>query len=106
MGKKGFLQFWVFNIEGKVVFVNSFNDVFVIFQQVCFKGVVLIDFGCMQINYYFYGEVFILFVQMLELVCNVEYVVKFLVEFYVCYEIWIMVVVCYYVGFNNDFVQK
>jgi soluble lytic murein transglycosylase-like protein len=105
-GKKGSLQPWALNIEGKAVFASSPNDALAIFQQARSKGAVLIDLGCMQINHHFHGEAFTSPAQMLEPGRNVEYAAKFLAELHARHETWTMAVARYHAGPNNDPAQK
>lgn len=105
-GKKGSLQPWALNIEGKAVFAASPNDALTIFQQARQKGAVLIDLGCMQINHHFHGSAFASPAQMLEPALNVEYAAKFLAELHARHETWTMAVARYHAGPNNDPAQK
>ena len=105
-GKKGSLQPWALNIEGKAVFATSPNDALAIFEQARRRGAVLIDLGCMQINHHFHGEAFASPGQMLEPARNVEYAAKFLAELHARHETWTMAVARYHAGPNNDPAQK
>ena len=55
-GRKGSLQPYAMNIEGKAHFANSVQEVLQRFAEARGQGAKLIDLGCMQINYHFHGE--------------------------------------------------
>lgn len=105
-GKKGSLQPWALNIEGKAVFATSPSDALSIFENARRQGAVLIDLGCMQINHHFHGEAFQSPAQMLEPARNVEYAARFLSQLRARHETWTMAVARYHAGPNNDPAQK
>ena len=105
-GRKGSLQPFAMNIEGKAYFENSAGDVLQRFASARAQGAKLIDLGCMQINYYFHGENFTSPDEMLNPRKNVEYAAKFLSNLHARHETWTMAVARYHAGPNNDPAQK
>ena len=105
-GKKGSLQPWALNIEGKAVFASSPQAALDIFEQARRQGAVLIDLGCMQINHHFHGGEFASPAQMLEPARNVDYAARFLAELHARHDTWTMAVARYHAGPNNDPAQK
>lgn len=57
-GRRGSLQPWSLNVEGKAHFANSAGDALVTFEEARKSGAKLIDLGCMQINHHFHGAQF------------------------------------------------
>lgn len=105
-GKKGSLQPWALNIEGKAVFAKSPADALSIFTAARSQGAVLIDLGCMQINQHFHGSEFSSPAQMLEPALNVDYAAKFLANLHARHDTWTMAVARYHAGPNNNPAQK
>lgn len=105
-GRKGSLQPYAMNIEGKAFFASSADDVLNRFAQARAQGARLIDLGCMQINYYFHGENFASPGEMLDPKKNVEYAARFLANLHSRHETWTMAVARYHAGPNNDPAQK
>lgn len=105
-GRKGSLQPYAMNIEGKAYFGNSTQDVLVHFANARAEGAKLIDLGCMQINYYFHGDQFASPTEMLDPRKNVEYAARFLSNLRAKHESWTMAVARYHAGPNNDPAQK
>ncbi|WEZ84400.1 lytic transglycosylase domain-containing protein [Rhizobium sp. 32-5/1] len=105
-GRKGSLQPFAMNIEGKAYFGNSAADVLDRFASARSHGAKLIDLGCMQINYHFHGENFASPEEMLDPRKNVEYAARFLQNLHARHETWTMAVARYHAGPNNDPAQK
>ncbi|WP_425336266.1 transglycosylase SLT domain-containing protein [Sinorhizobium garamanticum] len=105
-GRKGSLQPYAMNIEGKAYFGTSAQDVLLRFGTARAQGAKLIDLGCMQINYYFHGENFRSPEEMLDPRKNVEYAARFLSNLRAKHESWTMAVARYHAGPNNDPAQK
>ncbi|MBP1885959.1 soluble lytic murein transglycosylase-like protein [Ensifer mexicanus] len=105
-GRKGSLQPYAMNIEGKAYFGTSVEDVLARFGTARAQGAKLIDLGCMQINYYFHGENFRSPEEMLDPRKNVEYAARFLSNLRARHESWTMAVARYHAGPNNDPAQK
>ncbi|MBO3758354.1 lytic transglycosylase domain-containing protein [Ciceribacter sp. L1K23] len=105
-GRKGSLQPYAMNIEGKAVFLSSREEALEAFRQARRSGAKLIDVGCMQINHHFHGENFPSVDAMFEPRRNVEYAAKFLTNLHQRHETWTMAVARYHAGPNNDPAQK
>ncbi|KQR78280.1 lytic transglycosylase [Rhizobium sp. Leaf384] len=105
-GRKGSLQPYAMNIDGKAVFASSAAEVLQRFEAARAEGARLIDLGCMQINYRFHGENFASPEAMLDPRANVEYAARFLANLHARHETWTMAVARYHAGPNNDPAQK
>jgi soluble lytic murein transglycosylase-like protein len=105
-GRKGSLQPYAMNIEGKAYFGTSVQEVLSRFDAARAQGAKLIDLGCMQINYHFHGEHFRSPEEMLDPRRNVEYAARFLSNLRARHESWTMAVARYHAGPNNDPAQK
>lgn len=105
-GRKGSLQPYAMNIEGKAFFEESPEGVLQRFAAARAQGAKLIDLGCMQINYHFHGEHFASAAEMLDPRKNVEYAARFLADLHARHETWTMAVARYHAGPNNDPAQK
>ncbi|MGI0524929.1 transglycosylase SLT domain-containing protein [Rhizobium giardinii] len=105
-GRKGSLQPYAMNIEGKAYFANSVQEVLQRFAEARGQGAKLIDLGCMQINYHFHGENFASPSEMLDPRKNVEYAARFLANLHARHETWTMAVARYHAGPKNDPAQK
>ena len=105
-GKKGSLQPYALNIEGKTVFTTSERAAMKTFRSARMTGAKLIDLGCMQINHYYHGAQFSSVEEMLDPRKNVEYAAKFLSELRVQEGSWTMAVARYHAGPNNNIAQK
>jgi soluble lytic murein transglycosylase-like protein len=105
-GKRGSLQPYAMNVEGKAVFSNSAIEAIQKFEQVSRSGAKLIDMGCMQINHHYHREKFPSLESMLNPRMNVEYAARFLKDLKGRHETWTMAVARYHAGPNNDPAQK
>lgn len=105
-GRKGSMQPYAMNIEGKAVFAASASDAVRRFTAAKQSGASLIDLGCMQINHRWHGEKFASIGQMLEPARNVDYAARFLVELKARHASWSMAVARYHAGPDNDPAQK
>ncbi|MBL0936229.1 MAG: transglycosylase SLT domain-containing protein [Rhizobiaceae bacterium] len=105
-GRKGSMQPYAMNIEGKAVFASSASDAVRRFTAAKQRGASLIDLGCMQINHRWHGEKFASIGQMLEPARNVDYAARFLVELKARHTSWSMAVARYHAGPHNDPAQK
>ena len=105
-GKRGSLQPWALNIEGKAVFAASRQDALAAFEDARNRGATLIDLGCMQINHRYHGDQFSDPAEMLNPRRNVEYAAKFLSRLHAKHVTWTMAVARYHAGPNNDPAQK
>ena len=105
-GKRGSLQPYAMNVEGRAVFSNSASEAIQKFEQASRSGARLIDMGCMQINHLYHREKFPSLESMLNPRMNVEYAARFLKELKARHETWTMAVARYHAGPNNDPAQK
>jgi soluble lytic murein transglycosylase-like protein len=105
-GRKGSLQPYALNIEGKTVFTNSERAAMKSFKVARLTGKKLIDLGCMQVNHHYHGDKFSSVEEMLDPQKNVEYAAKFLSELRVQEGSWTMAVARYHAGPNNNIAQK
>ncbi|WP_441999988.1 transglycosylase SLT domain-containing protein [Microvirga sp. 2TAF3] len=105
-GRKGSLQPYAMNIEGKAYFAKSAIEAKQRFEEARRSGAKLIDLGCMQINHHFHSGNFTSLDSMLNPRANVEYAARFLKELKGRHESWTMAVARYHAGPNNDPAQK
>ncbi|WP_239467988.1 transglycosylase SLT domain-containing protein [Microvirga arvi] len=105
-GKRGSLQPYAMNVEGKAVFSSSATEAIQKFEQASRSGARLIDMGCMQINHLYHRENFPSLESMLNPRMNVEYAARFLKELKARHDTWTMAVARYHAGPNNDPAQK
>nr|WP_299504614.1 lytic transglycosylase domain-containing protein [uncultured Rhizobium sp.] len=105
-GRRGSLQPWSLNVEGKAHFEKSAEDAIRTFEAAQNQGAVLIDLGCMQINHHFHSENFGSVAEMLNPRKNVEYAAKFLAQLHAKHVTWTMAVARYHAGPNNNPAQK
>ena len=105
-GRRGSLQPWALNIEGKAVFAASRKDAISAFSDARTRGARLIDLGCMQINHHYHGDQFSSPDDMLNPRKNVEYAAKFLSRLHSRHVTWTMAVARYHAGPDNDPAQK
>ncbi|MDB5525948.1 MAG: lytic transglycosylase [Rhizobium sp.] len=105
-GRKGSLQPWSLNVEGKAYFARSPAEAVETFDLAERQGAKLIDLGCMQINHHYHGEHFRGVAEMLEPRKNVEYAAKFLAQLHAKHVTWTMAVARYHAGPNNNPAQK
>jgi soluble lytic murein transglycosylase-like protein len=105
-GRKGSLQPWSLNVEGKAYFADSADEAIEVFDEAKREGATLIDLGCMQINQHYHGEHFAGVAEMLDPKKNVEYAAKFLAQLHAKHVTWTMAVARYHAGPNNDPAQK
>ncbi len=105
-GRKGSLQPYAMNIEGKAYFGASREEALRAFEAARARGAKLIDLGCMQINHHFHGDQFSSPAEMFDPRRNVEYAAAFLARLHARHETWTMAVARYHAGPNNDPAQK
>lgn len=105
-GRKGSLQPYAMNIEGRAVFANTLPEAVQHFEAARRSGAKLIDLGCMQINHYYHREKFSSLESMLNPRDNVEYAARFLSELKGRHETWTMAIARYHAGPDNDPAQK
>ncbi len=105
-GRKGSLQPYALNIEGRAVFANSPAEAIAEFKAATRRGSKLIDLGCMQINHHYHAEHFSGLGEMLDPHANVDYAARFLVRLKAKHKTWSMAVARYHAGPDNDPAQK
>jgi soluble lytic murein transglycosylase-like protein len=105
-GRRGSLQPWALNIDGKAVFAGSREDAWQLFETARGRGAKLIDLGCMQINHHYHSDQFADPRDMLNPRRNVEYAARFLSRLHAKHVTWTMAVARYHAGPNNDPAQK
>lgn len=105
-GRRGSLQPYAMNVEGKAVFSDSPGEALRKFEQYRRSGKKLIDMGCMQINHHFHRKEFPSLEAMMNPQHNVEYAAKFLKNLKKRHDTWTMAVARYHAGPNNNPAQK
>jgi soluble lytic murein transglycosylase-like protein len=105
-GRKGSLQPYAMNIEGRAHFAQSPGDAVREFAAARGRGAKLIDLGCMQINHHYHGEKFASVEAMLDPGKNVDYAARFLSELREREGSWTMAVARYHAGPHNNPAQK
>ena len=105
-GRKGSLQPYALNVEGKAYFGANRDEALRTFEAARAGGAKLIDLGCMQINHHFHGDQFASPAEMFDPHKNVEYAAAFLARLHARHETWTMAVARYHAGPNNDPAQK
>src|SRR5690625_22135 len=105
-GRRGSLQPYAMNIEGRAHFAASAAEAVSEFRAARLQGRRLIDLGCMQINHHYHGEKFASVEAMLDPRLNVAYAASFLRELRAREGSWTMAVARYHAGPNNDPAQK
>jgi soluble lytic murein transglycosylase-like protein len=105
-GRKGSLQPYALNVEGRAIFAKSEDDAIAQFKKARRRGAVLIDLGCMQINHHYHGDQFASLNEMLNPAANVEYAALFLKRLRAREGSWTMAVARYHAGPNNNPAQK
>ena len=105
-GRRGSLQPFAMNIEGRAVFSDDLASALVRFAAARATGARLIDIGCMQINHRFHGEKFASVTEMFDPVRNVTYAAQFLRALRRREPSWTLAVARYHAGPGNDPAQK
>lgn len=105
-GKRGSLQPFAMNIEGKAYFGTSVADVRARFDEAKRGGARLIDLGCMQINHHYHGAKFGSIEAMIDPRANVDYATQFLRELKKREGSWTLAVARYHAGPHNNAAQK
>jgi soluble lytic murein transglycosylase-like protein len=105
-GRKGTLQPYALNIEGRAVYAETLQGALAEFARARAGGARLIDLGCMQINHHYHHDQFSSVAAMLTPRENVRYAARFLSELRSRHESWTMAVARYHAGPDNDPAQK
>jgi soluble lytic murein transglycosylase-like protein len=105
-GRKGSLQPYALNIDGRPAYGASLPDAVRQFAQARAAGAKLIDLGCMQINHHYHGRSFASVEEMFDPAKNVDYAARFLKELRAREGTWTLAVARYNAGPNNNPAQK
>lgn len=105
-GRRGSLQPYAMNIQGKAYFGTSAQDVMQKLSEAQAGGIRLVDLGCMQINHHYHRARFPSLEAMIDPRQNVEYATRFLKELKEREGSWTLAVARYHAGPNNNPAQK
>lgn len=105
-GKRGSLQPYAMNIQGRPYFGTSAQDVVQKLAESQASGIRLVDLGCMQINHHYHRAKFPSLEAMIDPRQNVEYATRFLKELKEREGSWTLAVARYHAGPNNNPAQK
>ena len=105
-GQKGSLSEYAMNVGGRPVFNRSLEDALKIYAKARRDGVLLIDVGCMQINFHYHGKSFHSIEEMFDPRRNVRYAADFLRRLHASEGAWTNAVARYHAGPSNFPAQK
>jgi soluble lytic murein transglycosylase-like protein len=105
-GKRGSLQPFAMNIEGRAHYSANLDAAVTDFEAARAEGSVLIDIGCMQINHHYHANAFASVREMFDPRKNVDYAARFLNELKAREGSWTLAVARYHAGPNNNPAQK
>jgi soluble lytic murein transglycosylase-like protein len=105
-GRKGLLNPYALNVDGKTVLAADLRDAVGQFREAKNKGAKLVDLGCMQINHRYHGDHFASVEAMFDPARNVDYAARFLKELRAREGNWTMAVARYNAGPNNTIAQR
>jgi soluble lytic murein transglycosylase-like protein len=105
-GRKGSLNPFDMNVDGRTVASSSLNEALAKFNAERAKGAQLIDIGCMQINHRWHAADFHSVTDMFDPERNVRYAANFLKELRQREGSWTLAVARYNAGPNNEPAQK
>jgi soluble lytic murein transglycosylase-like protein len=105
-GKKGSLQPFAMNVEGRAQYSRTIAEALRAFDDARKGGAVLIDVGCMQVNYHYHASAFGSVAEMFDPRKNVDYAALFLTQLREREGSWTMAVARYHAGPDNDPAQK
>ncbi|GJD56595.1 transglycosylase SLT domain-containing protein [Methylobacterium dankookense] len=105
-GKRGSLQPYAMNIQGRAYFGASAQEVMQKLSEAQASGIRLVDLGCMQINHHYHRAKFPSLEAMIDPRQNVEYATRFLKELKEREGSWTLAVARYHAGPNNNPAQK
>jgi soluble lytic murein transglycosylase-like protein len=105
-GRKGALNPFDMNVDGRTVTSTSLNEALAKFNAERAKGAQLIDIGCMQINHRWHAADFRSLTDMFDPASNVRYAANFLKELRQREGSWTLAVARYNAGPNNEPAQK
>ena len=105
-GRRGSLQPYALNIEGRAHFAATASEAKSEFALARSRGIKLIDLGCMQINHHYHADAFDRLDDMLDPPSNVDYAARFLKSLRRRHGNWSMAVARYHAGPENNPAQK
>jgi soluble lytic murein transglycosylase-like protein len=105
-GRKGTLNPFDMNVDGRAVTSSSLNEALEKFVAERAKGAQLIDIGCMQINHHWHAADFHSVAEMFDPGKNVRYAANFLKELRAREGTWTLAVARYNAGPGNEVAQK
>jgi soluble lytic murein transglycosylase-like protein len=105
-GRKGELNPYDMNIDGKDVHSATLAEAMARFSQATMRGAKLIDIGCMQINVHWHGAAFGSVGEMFDPARNVEYAARFLKALRDEQGSWTLAVARYNAGPNNPAAER
>ena len=105
--KRGeFLNPLALNIRGVSISPDNLDSALNLIQKNIQSGNLMIDIGCMQINYYYHHESFRSIITFFNPHDNVDYAAKYLKSLYLKFDNWTMAVARYNAGASNTLAQK
>jgi soluble lytic murein transglycosylase-like protein len=105
-GRKGSLQPYALNVEGRAYFAADLRDALRRFDEARAQNARLIDVGCMQINHHYHGTSFRSVSEMFDPRRNIEYAALFLKKLKQREGTWTLAVARYHAGPDNNPAQK
>jgi soluble lytic murein transglycosylase-like protein len=105
-GRRGSLQPYAMNIEGRAFFGANLSEALRRFEEARASGAKLIDIGCMQIDHHYHASHFASLADMFEPSRNVDYAAQFLQSLRAQEGSWTLAVARYHAGPDNNPAQK
>ena len=105
-GRRGLLQPYALNVEGKSILAKSRAEAVDEFIRAKRSGAKLIDLGCMQVNHHYHGGEFRSVEDMLDPGMNVTYAARFLLRLREREGSWTMAIARYHAGPDNNPAQQ
>lgn len=105
-GRRGSLQPYAMNIEGKAFFGADLDQAMRRFAEARQAGAKLIDIGCMQIDHHYHAVHFASLQDMFQPSRNVDYAAQFLKTLKAQEGSWTLAVARYHAGPGNNPAQK
>lgn len=105
-GRKGSLQAYAMNVEGRPHFARDVSEALRRFDDAKRQNARLIDVGCMQINHHYHGKNFRSVAEMFDPARNVDYAALFLKRLKEREGSWTLAVARYHAGPDNNPAQK
>ena len=105
-GRRGSLQPYAMNIEGKAFFGADLDQALRRFAEARQAGAKLIDIGCMQIDHHYHAGHFASLQDMFQPSRNVDYAAQFLKTLKAQEGSWTLAVARYHAGPGNNPAQK